>query len=43
MSFFLTLFTQGVWGYSALRGGLAYLPFIGGPSRVLAASSTGTP
>jgi len=22
--------TQVVWGYSALRGGLAYLPFIGG-------------
>jgi MFS family permease len=30
MFFFLTLFTQVVWGYSALRGGLAYLPFIGG-------------
>jgi Major Facilitator Superfamily len=30
MFFFLTLFTQLVWGYSALRGGLAYLPFIGG-------------
>jgi EmrB/QacA subfamily drug resistance transporter len=30
MFFFLTLFTQAVWGYSALRGGLAYLPFIGG-------------
>jgi len=29
MFFFLTLFTQGVWGYSPLRGGLAYLPFIG--------------
>jgi len=29
MFFFLTLFTQVVWGYSALRGGLAYLPFIG--------------
>lgn len=27
--FFLTQFTQVVWGYSALRGGLAYLPFIG--------------
>jgi hypothetical protein len=27
MFFFLTLFTQVVWGYSALRGGLAYLPF----------------
>jgi hypothetical protein len=26
MFFFLTLFTQFVWGYSALRGGLAYLP-----------------
>jgi EmrB/QacA subfamily drug resistance transporter len=30
MFFFLTLFTQVVWGYSAQRGGLAYLPFIGG-------------
>jgi EmrB/QacA subfamily drug resistance transporter len=30
MFFFLTLFTQVVWGYSALRGGLAYLPFVGG-------------
>jgi len=30
MFFFLTLFTQVVWGYSALHGGLAYLPFIGG-------------
>jgi len=29
MFFFLTLFTQVVWGYSALRGGLAWLPFIG--------------
>jgi EmrB/QacA subfamily drug resistance transporter len=30
MFFFLTLFTQIVWGYSALKGGLAYLPFVGG-------------
>src|SRR5215472_1564975 len=30
MFFFLTLFTQVVWGYSALRGGLAYLPFVAG-------------
>jgi len=30
MFFFLTLFTQVVRGYSALRGGLAYLPFVGG-------------
>ena len=29
MFFFLTLFSQVVWGYSALRGGLAYLPFVG--------------
>jgi EmrB/QacA subfamily drug resistance transporter len=29
MFFFLTQFTQVVWGYSPLRGGLAYLPFIG--------------
>ncbi len=30
MFFFLTLFTQVTWGYSALAGGLAYLPFVGG-------------
>jgi EmrB/QacA subfamily drug resistance transporter len=30
MFFFLTLFTQVVWGYSPVRGGLAYLPFVGG-------------
>jgi MFS family permease len=30
MFFFLTLFTQVVWGYSALQGGLAYLPFVVG-------------
>lgn len=29
MFFFLTLFTQVVWGYSALGGGIAYLPFVG--------------
>jgi EmrB/QacA subfamily drug resistance transporter len=27
--FFLTQFLQVVWGYTPLRGGLAYLPFIG--------------
>ena len=27
MFFFLTLFMQAVWGYSALKTGLAYLPF----------------
>src|SRR6476619_2137586 len=27
MFFFLTVFTQAVWGYSALKTGLAYLPF----------------
>ena len=26
--FFLTLFIQDVWGYSALRTGVAYLPFV---------------
>jgi EmrB/QacA subfamily drug resistance transporter len=26
--FFLTLFLQTVWGYTPLRGGLAYLPFV---------------
>jgi Na+/melibiose symporter-like transporter len=26
--FFITLYIQTVWGYSALRGGLAYLPFV---------------
>ncbi len=28
MFFFLTLFIQEVWGYSALRSGIAYLPFV---------------
>src|SRR5499427_5059598 len=28
MFFFLTLFVQDVWGYSALKTGLAYLPFV---------------
>jgi hypothetical protein len=28
MFFFLTLFAQVTWGYSTLRGGLAYLPFV---------------
>jgi Major Facilitator Superfamily len=28
MFFFLTVFIQEVWGYSALRTGLAYLPFV---------------
>jgi predicted MFS family arabinose efflux permease len=27
MFFFLTLFMQAVWGYSALKSGVAYLPF----------------
>jgi EmrB/QacA subfamily drug resistance transporter len=29
MFFFLTLFVQNVWGYSALKTGIAYLPMIG--------------
>jgi predicted MFS family arabinose efflux permease len=28
MFFFLTLFVQEVWGYSPLRSGIAYLPFV---------------
>jgi EmrB/QacA subfamily drug resistance transporter len=28
MFFFLTLFLQEVWGYSALKSGVAYLPFV---------------
>src|SRR5262249_28590396 len=28
MFFFLTIFIQDVWGYSALKTGLAYLPFV---------------
>ena len=28
MFFFLTLFVQDVWGYSALRTGVAYLPYV---------------
>jgi EmrB/QacA subfamily drug resistance transporter len=39
MFFFLTLFTQVVWGYSALKGGLAYLPFVGGFILVAGVSS----
>jgi predicted MFS family arabinose efflux permease len=29
MFFFLTVFVQTVWGYSALRTGIAYLPMVG--------------
>jgi EmrB/QacA subfamily drug resistance transporter len=29
MFFFLTIFVQEVWGYSALKTGLAYLPMVG--------------
>ncbi len=29
MFFFLSLFTQTVWGYSALKAGVAYLPMVG--------------
>lgn len=28
MFFFLTVFIQQVWGYSPLRTGLAYLPYV---------------
>jgi hypothetical protein len=28
MFFFLTIFLQEVWGYSALRTGVAYLPYV---------------
>ena len=28
MFFFLTLFVQNVWGYSALKTGVAYLPMV---------------
>jgi predicted MFS family arabinose efflux permease len=28
MFFFLTIFTQQVWGYSALKSGIAYLPMV---------------
>lgn len=28
MFFFLTLFVQGIWGYSPLRTGIAYLPMV---------------
>jgi EmrB/QacA subfamily drug resistance transporter len=36
MFFFLTLFLQEVWGYSALGSGIAYLPFV---SMILVASA----
>jgi len=29
MFFFLTIFVQNVWGYSALKTGVAYLPMVG--------------
>jgi EmrB/QacA subfamily drug resistance transporter len=29
MFFFMTLFVQNVWGYSALKTGIAYLPMVG--------------
>jgi len=35
MFFFLTLFVQNVWGYSALRTGIAYLPMV---AMIMAAS-----
>ena len=28
MFFFLTLFVQNVWGYGALRTGIAFLPMV---------------
>jgi hypothetical protein len=28
MFFFLTIFLREVWGYSALRTGMAYLPYV---------------
>ena len=28
MFFFLTIFVQTVWGYSALKTGVAYLPMV---------------
>src|SRR5207302_6221389 len=37
MFFFLTVFMQAVWGYSALKTGLAYLPLTAG---IMAASGT---
>jgi MFS family permease len=39
--FFLTQFLQIVWGYSPLKGGLAYLPFIGAFIVVAGISSKG--
>src|SRR3984885_8824896 len=38
--FFITLFVQDVWGYSALRTGVAFLPLT---AAVLAASAAATP
>jgi len=35
MFFFLTLFVQGVWGYSALKTGISYLPMV---AMIMAAS-----
>jgi EmrB/QacA subfamily drug resistance transporter len=37
--FFLTIFVQDVWGYSALRTGVAYLPMVGGIMAMAVVSS----
>jgi EmrB/QacA subfamily drug resistance transporter len=39
MFFFLTLFVQNVWGYSALKTGISYLPMVGGILLASAAAS----
>ena len=39
MFFFLTIFVQAVWGYSALRSGVAYLPMMAAIMAMSAASA----
>ena len=38
MFFFLTIFVQEVWGYSALKTGIAYLPMV---TMIMVASGVG--
>src|SRR5204863_9630605 len=43
MFFFLTVFMQAVWGYSALKTGLAYLPFTAGLLTASGAAASSCP
>ncbi len=43
MFFFLTIFVQTVWGYTALKSGFAFLPMVGGIMAMAGLSSTLVP